>query len=175
MYYDKVILEMLDRIKTLEENCEQLKNRISEFEKNTLPANDEKPARISLTDEMIDACYRAGKEFFNDNTINSLKKANEISLSTGINEKSAYMYINAVKAMLSGEIFKRAISNRATERYFKYILDDYGKEGLKKALESVKEHIKYRQQCGLIVDGLEKLCEKTEKTFDIVPNNSVNI
>lgn len=168
MSYDKVILELLSRIKNLEEDYEHLNSRIEQLENGFTQNNSNiggKRSIVKLTDEMIDECYIKGKECYENGTADYLKISQEISEKTGMNSRSAYMYLMAVKSMIAGEPFKRAISNRATEKYFEYIRRDYGITGLKKALDCVKKHVEYRKSCGLIADGLENLCSKVEATL----------
>ena len=59
--------------------------------------------------------------------------------------------------MLDGTIYKRAISAKATKKYYDLIFKEYGSKGLKKALQATKLHIEYRKECGHTVDSIEEL------------------
>lgn len=167
MEYERIILELMSRIKNLEEEVPQLRERISRLESHLSSFGDNAHCSSAVTytktsDEMIDACYDYGKMAFSDATLDLGNLANTVSERTNMNRNSALMYIYVVKCMLEGEIYKRAISAKATEKYFKAILSDYGRTGLSKALRAAKEHIKYRQNLGHTVDSLISLYERYE-------------
>lgn len=61
------------------------------------------------------------------------------------------------------QIYKRAISAKATKKYFDYILREYGQKGLNKALDATRQHIEYRKECGLTPDAIETLCDEYEQ------------
>ena len=79
-----------------------------------------------------------------------------------MNRNSAIMYLYAVDALLSGTVFKRAISRKALKEYYDLILGEYGTNGLRQALEATRLHIKYRKDCGLTADAMEELCRAYE-------------
>lgn len=162
MQYETIILELLSRIKKLEADVEELKQ--SQFHHVT---QQESPAAVSpasytkLTDEMIEICYKYGQMVFRGG--NAQELADNAAEETGMNRNSAFMYICAVSSLLSGKIFKRAISKKALEIYFKKIFNDYGSAGLKKAIKATRLHIGYRRSCGQTVDSIEEVCNKAEK------------
>ena len=88
------------------------------------------------------------------------------STKTGMNRSSAVMYIYVVDCMLKGNVYKRAISTKATEKYFKEIYEEYGKSGLCNALQATREHIRYRKNLGHTVEGLVTLCVQYEMYLD---------
>ena len=107
MQYETIILELLSRIKKLEDDVNELKqfqNNLSSF-----PNNDDKNlegseyqimnnATVSykkMTDEMIDICYKCGKKVSAGESVQEL--ADDIAESTGMNRNSAIMYLYAVQ------------------------------------------------------------------------------
>ena len=78
-------------------------------------------------------------------------------------KNSAIIYLYAVKSMLEGKEFKRAISAKAMQVYFDKISEEFGTTGLERALNSADKHIEYRIRCGHNVDSLIKLAEKNRK------------
>lgn len=162
MQYETVILEMLSRIKNLEDRVEKLESELNNRQEENFANSQTVPARIKITAEMTDACYNFGKIAYEDNDADISELAERASMQTGMNKSSAYITIFAVKALLQGEIFKRAVSAKALESYFVYILDDYGKNGLQKALSSMKKHIEYRKSKNQNVNILIELCETFE-------------
>ena len=179
MQYDAIILELMSRIKTLEEEVSHLKSTVSALEScNSAPADEvssllsgknsshsEKQSSVSYTkttDQMIDACYKKGIEAYNRPDANIWSLADSVSETTGMNRSSAFMYICAVKSMLSGTVFKRAINTRALRRYFQSIYDDYGTEGLRNAISSVRKNISYRESFHLPSDSISGVCDEYE-------------
>ncbi len=175
MEYDAIILELMSRIKIVEEKCKEMEMRLAGLESQaaSMPLNvdngmlEEQTGStnvyMKMTDEKIDICYEYGKKAYQNPGLDIGKLADEAAVKVEMNRSSAFMYIWAVKDMLEGEVYKRAISGKATERYFDKIRADYGKNGLKRAVKATWDHIAYRQSLGHTVDGLIKLCEKYEQ------------
>ena len=172
MQYETIILEMLSRIKKLEEDVENLKKSQSECELNTTrtlditntPITSRRESSVTykkMTDDMIEMCYRCGKKVSEGESAPEL--ADDIVDETGMNRNSALMYLYAVSGMLKGEIYKRAISAKAMKFFFDRIFNDFGSKGLKNAIQSTKLHIDYRRDCGLAVESIEEICDSYER------------
>ena len=171
MQYETIILELLSRIKKLEDDVSELKR--AQVLSNVTPepiACDEDNVAIEvgestvaykkMTDEMIDICYKSGKKVANGE--NAQELADDIAESTGMNRSSAVMYLYAVQGMLSGTIYKRAISAKALKKYLDTIWNEYGSQGLKKAIQATRLHVDYRRSCGHMVDSIEEICDRYE-------------
>lgn len=171
MQYEAIILELMARIKNLEEEVLRLREEQNNLSELILQGREEEPEEPDsqaddegsapyrkMTDEMIDICYQYGKTASGSRSIHDL--AREIAERTGMNQNSAIMYLYAVNGMLNGTVYKRAINSKATHRYLERILDEFGKEGLKKALKAMRLHIDYRKACGHTVDSLEEIYEQ---------------
>ena len=180
MQYDAIILELMSRIKTLEGEVSLLKSAVSALEsreegqphgfsdrseqKNSF-ASDSRQSSVSYTkttDQMIDACYKRGIAAYEQPDANIWSMADQVADETGMNRSSAFMYICAVKSMLSGTVFKRAVSTRALRRYFQSIYDDYGTDGLRRAVASVRRNISYRESFHLPSDSISQVCDEYE-------------
>jgi len=157
MQYETIILEMLARIKKLEEDVSILKQEQSTFfamhcvEEES--GGDSTVPRQKITDERIDICYSYAKRVFAGENIQ--KVADEVVEETGMNCSTVIMYLYAINGMLKGTIYKRGISAKATRRYFDIIFREYGSEGLKKAVLSVGLHIDYQKECGFTTNSIE--------------------
>lgn len=171
MQYEIVILELLTRIKKLEEEVNELKQVIftsSDVHSATGDADsfayeenvDTSVSYKKMTDEMIDICYKCGKMLAAGESVQEL--ADGIHEETGMNRNSAIMYLYAVQGMLDGTIYKRAINAKATKKYYDNIFNEYGSVGLKKALHATKLHIEYRKDCGHTVDSIEEIYDQYE-------------
>lgn len=171
MQYETIILELLSRIKKLEDEVSELKKALhapsatlvtnddtvsGNYEENT----DSSVSYTKMTDEMIDICYKSGKKLAAGENVQDL--ADDIAESTGMNRNSAVMYLYAVQGMLDGTIYKRAISAKAMRRYYDTIWNEIGSVGLKKAIKATRLHIAYRRECGHIVDSIEEICNQYE-------------
>ena len=164
MQYETIILELLSRIKKLEDEVNELKSKIFTntdiLETNSAISETNNIGYVKMTDEMIDICYKCGKQVVNGENVQEL--AEDISESTGMNKNSAIMYLYAVQGMLEGTIYKRAISSKAMKRYYNIIFNEFGSDGLKKALKATRLHINYRRVCGHTVDSIEEICNEYE-------------
>ena len=104
---------------------------------------------------MVKICYQCGKQMRKG--ANAAELADMVVEATGMNRNSAIMYIYAVNSLLSGTVFKRAISKKALKEYYDLIFNEYGSAGLRKALEATRLHIEYRKDCGIAADAIEEL------------------
>ena len=172
MQYETIILELLSRIKKLEDDVSELKRTLDT--RNTTPVtltqgeddaeSTGRKATVTykkMTDEMMDICYKCGKKVANGE--NAQELADDIAESTGMNRNSAVMYLYAVQGMLNGTIYKRAISATAMKKYFDTIWNEHGSKGLEKAIYATRLHIEYRRSCGHMVDSIEEICARYEK------------
>lgn len=172
MQYEKVILEMLSRIQALEEQVKELKaaqeRKEPEFSaglvrRECLTPPMPRRSNMRVTDEMLEACYQAGKKAISSDYADVVALAEQVHLQTNMNQNNAQMTIFAVMALLNGELYKRGISGKATEKYFKNILRDYGKGGLQRAIAAMRVHIDYRRSLHHNVDLLELICDQYQK------------
>ncbi len=170
MQYEPIILELMSRIKVLETEVSNMKEQISFLESSyssTGPAPENSPpqshqgktptAYTRTTDEMIHACYTQGKSAYQTPGSNIWSLADQVSEETGMNRNSAFMYICAVRNMLGGNVFKRAVNVKALNYYLEAIHRDYGADGLRAALSSVQQNIAYRQRYNLPSDSFSAL------------------
>lgn len=170
MQYEMVILELMTRIKKLEDEVEHIKQQLYTAQE-LIPSDlssetDENTATYrKMTDAMIDLCYYGGKRVLAGE--NSVTIADQIVSESGMNRNSAIMYLYAIDAMLKGHEYKRAISMKAMRRYFDLILNDYGKAGLKRAIRSTRLHIEYRLECGHKVDPIAAICDDYEARYNL--------
>lgn len=166
MSYETVILEMLTRIKNLENEVSAIKLQLTASLSDNSDDNDtvvtvNAPMQYTkMTDEMIEICYRCGKKVHQGE--NPQELADDIANETGMNRNSAIMYLYAVSGMLSGTIYKRSISSKAMKIYFDKIFNEFGSAGLKRAIKATRLHIDYRRDCGHMVDSIERTCDDYE-------------
>lgn len=162
MNYESVILELLQRIQRLELEVNELKQKSSQVaDETTEKCMNSSNSYNRLDDEMIKLCYDYGKKLYSGG--NSRQLADMIANETGMKKNSAIIYLYAVKSMLEGKEFKRAISAKAMQIYLDKISEEFGTTGLERALSSTDKHIEYRIGCGHNVDSLIKLAEKNRK------------
>lgn len=172
MQYEAIILELMARIKKLEDDVSALKENIGDISgSNIHPAVSSETDKQSethrgqnsykkMTDKMVVVCYKCGKRLAEGDNPSEL--ADMIVEETGMNRNSAMMYIYAVSSLLSGTVFKRAISGKALRKYYDLIWNEYGSAGLKKAIHATRLHIDYRKDCGLTADAIKELCDEYE-------------
>ena len=163
MNYDAIILELLSRIQTLEEEVVSLKKVICDNSNKLLvneSAEESSSKNKKMTDAMIDLCYKGGKKVHSGDNIQEI--ADDIVDETGMNRNSAIMYMQVVCCLLDGIVYKRAINSKALQKYYDNIWNEYGSDGLKKAIIATREHISYRRELGHPVDSIEEICSKAE-------------
>ncbi len=124
----------------------------------------EKNAYSKIEKHMVELCFNFGKllyeKNFEDESVQLNKLARVASSETGMNINSARIEILRVKALLSGQVYKRSISAGTLNRYLTLIKNEYGNEKLQEALQSVKKLIELRKELNLTSFKVEKVCNK---------------
>ena len=186
MNYESIILELLTRIKTLEEQVSRLQEQVAQLQcgrtaedreslstENAEENAEEKaevgfssPSYSKMTDEMVGLCYEYGKAARAAHTTNFWPYAGRIAEQTGMNRNSAFIYVYVFQCMLNGEVYKRAISVRATRYYFDHILVDFGKEALRGAISATEQHVEYLMERGNPCESLRALCREYKPKTD---------
>lgn len=174
MQYEKIILEMLERIQALEDQVKELKENQIKTPPDEISRITHAPVwqpapmishrtNTKVTDEMLEACYQCGQQAVNSEYADVVDLAAQVSRDTGMNQNNALMTIFAVISLLNGELYKRGISGKATTKYFENILRDYGKGGLQRAIAAMRKHITYRRALHHNVDLLEQICDQYQE------------
>ena len=172
MNYEVILSEMQEQIRALEKQVELLSQELSATKTTMvkdkvtpLPVIELKPKRKNgkVNEKMLDACYKAAKEFSSDDNWSVPRLADKVQSKTGMNRNNAFMTILVAYALLNGEVYKRTVSGNATEYFFGKILQEHGKSGLAQAVGATRKHIDYRRALHHNVDKLEQLCEQYEK------------
>ena len=178
MKYESVILELLERIQTLEESYVQLQMDVQKMRESFAqllqqegqapdPAEGAENARKKkITEEMIAISYSEGVRLFQSKQRDIRPTAEQIVRKTGMNRNSAIMYLYALVCMLSGTMYKRGISREATALYFQWILRDFGPDSLQRAVDATKAHAAYRRSCGYQAEQIEALCREYQEKLD---------
>jgi 5-methylcytosine-specific restriction protein A len=81
----------------------------------------------------------------------------------GLNANSANMTIRSLRHMLHGERYRRALTMDATDYFLGRIQEEYGNQGLQKALVGLSAHIDYRHSTGVAVPGLQTILARHSK------------
>ena len=113
-----------------------------------------------MTEHMMDVCYSYGKKAYQTPDANIGVYADVVADETSMNRNSAFMYIYAVKNMLEGKVYKRAISAKALRKYFSTIYNEFGKTGLSNAITATREHVKYRHSKNIPADSIAAVCNE---------------
>jgi len=91
------------------------------------------------------------------------KAAESLNMSHGIKETSGRMTLSSVAHLLSGEVYKRALTIQIVEYLLSRVNEESGVSGLRKALVGLSAHIDYRNSGGVNVPGLQTILAKFSK------------
>lgn len=160
MNYESIILELMNRIQTLEQKVSALEAHLIGDEEINAEDNDMGRKNTKTTLEMINACYEYGKKSYLLGIDNFVELAEKVSLETGMKQSSAQMYIVAVNSMLHGNYFNRIINSTAAQLYFNRIEQDFGKKGLQNAISAMEQHICYLNSIGNPAHTLRRICNE---------------
>jgi len=112
-----------------------------------------------INEEMAKVAYKIGMDIF-DNKKSFMEGVRILRDDYKMN--SASIYINNLSKFRKGEVYKRIISKRDTIYFLSKIKQDYGNNGLLKALNAVKKHIEYLEIQGT---GNKKALKQIYKEF----------
>lgn len=157
MQYETVILELMSRVQKLEEEVSELKASVEFNEKKQVKRN------VKVKPEMIELCYEKAKLLCNNENLNMDDLAQEVSKQTGMNFSTAKMNIHSITKMLTGEGYNRILSSDSLDLCLSLIYDEYGYDGLYKALKSTKLHIEYLKTKGMATQKLVSVYDKYEQ------------
>ena len=117
----------------------------------------------SITIQNFHDCYAYGKELHLGNI--TKRKAVDALVSSGMSARSAAYYLQCVTAMLEGTRYTATVNELATSHFLVQILSDYGMDGLRKALNSLRLHLDYQKGKNEL-PGMEKLYQEF---VDVLP------
>jgi hypothetical protein len=103
----------------------------------------QKPIK-EITHEMIKQVYTQAQLVYKDKIY--INQAIEYLKNNGWNPASAQMYIAGIKNLFKGKRYGYDMSNDAITYFFAQILQDYGKDGLKRALQSLEARIDRKRE-----------------------------
>ncbi|MBQ2240935.1 MAG: hypothetical protein II319_02205 [Clostridia bacterium] len=118
---------------------------------------------VAITLKNIYDCYEYGKRVANGELDNGTA-AKKVA-KTGMNEGSAQIYIRCVCSMIRGERYTGTVKTIAVTRFLTNINSDYGFDGLRRALESLRMHLDYQKSYNTL-DDLKRIYEEF---MDILP------
>ena len=125
MDYNKIIVELLDRIKNLEERVEKLENaETSQNEKlsdNDFGENEKNISLVQRARDYIDGCKRFAFESGNDNVI---LRCNDIQKDLGVKNRPVSICQAMYDCMLPGdEVLEAPLSGKSTTVTIHYYLN----------------------------------------------------
>lgn len=88
------------------------------------------------------------------------KSAESLHKMHGIKESSARMTLSSVGRLLSGEVYKRALTIQIVEYVLNRVNEESGVAALRKALVGLSTHIDYRNSGDVNVPGLQTVLAK---------------
>lgn len=114
---------------------------------------------MRLSREMLEEIFQVTQQVHRAE-ITLTKGRDDLVSAHGFNANSANMTIRSLRHMLNGERYRRALTLDATDYFLSRIREEYGNEGLQKALAGLSAHIDYRHSTGVTVPGLQTILVK---------------
>lgn len=116
-----------------------------------------------ITLQNIYDCYAYGKRVAIDE-IDIGTAAMNIA-RTGMDKGSAQIYLRCVRSMIHGERYTGTVNKMAVSHFLTEIMSDFGFDGLRKALNSLRLHLDYQTP----YNGLRTLEEIYEEFMEVLP------
>ena len=95
-----------------------------------------------ITTQNIYDCYDYGRQVAEGEI--SIGTAAMNIAKTGMDKGSAQIYLRCVRSLIVGERFTGTVNEMAISRFLTNIFSDYGMEGLRRALASLRMHLDYQ-------------------------------
>lgn len=160
MQYETIILELMSRVQKLEEEVKELKKVIKN---GNLQAEVQPKRNVKVTPEMTKLCYEKAKQAYQNEYLDTNELAKEVFDQTGMNLNTAKMNIYSITQMLKGEEFNRLLSADSLDLCLDLIHNEYGFEGLQKALKATGLHIEYLKTKDMATAKLLSVYDKYDK------------
>ena len=158
MNYERIIIEMLQRIQALED-------RVAALEADR-PVEAPAPAPAApvrgISAAAVDACYDLALRLEQSPAEDAAQALHRLADSHGCQYNYAVCFVTAARAMLAGREFKYAIKRDAARRFFDRILEDFGRQGLRRAIDAARAHAAYQQRHGNPARSICSLCDAYE-------------
>ncbi len=117
----------------------------------------------SITNEMVSYAYEISKKVF-EGALSRTEGRDQITNQVNMNPGSAGDYISAFYSMMEGERYTRTLNEYSTRYFLESILEDYGEEGLEKAVIASSKHATYYAALGRgRLAYVEKIVEEYSK------------
>ena len=117
---------------------------------------------MELSQEILEEIFEVTRQV-DRGDITLTKGRDDLVRAYGFNANSANMTIRSLRHMLNGERYRRALTLDATDYFLGRIREEYGNNGLQKALAGLSAHIDYRHSTGVAVPGLQTILAKHSK------------
>lgn len=116
-----------------------------------------------ITLENIYDCYAYGKRVASGEI--EIGTAAMNIARTGMDKGSAQIYLRCVRSMIRGERYTGTVNELAVSHFLTAILNDYGFDGLRMALESLRLHLEYQKS----YQSLNSLQKLYKEFIDVLP------
>ena len=138
--------QYLENFNWLITQFDKLKNALEEVDENF--HNSEYDSVSSpITEEMVAYAYEISKKVFKGK-LSRTEGRDQITNQVNMNPGSAGDYISAFYSMMEGERYTRTLNEYSTRYFLESILEDYGEEGLRKAVKASSKHATYYAALG---------------------------
>ena len=97
---------------------------------------------ITVSEDMIRTAYKIAKMVY-DRDVGRTEGRTMITAQSGMSDGTAGDHIEQYIKMRDGVSFSRTLSVKTARIYFDNIYNDFGNEGLKKALDATRRHVEY--------------------------------
>lgn len=104
--------------------------------------------------EAADMAYR---------TNNPQQASEQLSSDHGINLGTAQAFVACYARMMKGMVYKRGLSELATEVFLKGIKSKHGNAAFDRAVSATRLHLDYRESLGHHLPGLQTTVDRLEK------------
>lgn len=97
-----------------------------------------------VTCVMIATTYKYAKDV-RGKVLSPYEAVTKIVEETGMNAASAGVLLGSILKIFNGELYTWGISVAAVQYLLHHILEDFGEEEVKKAIVSIRQHIRYKK------------------------------
>ncbi|MBL9178272.1 MAG: hypothetical protein JNM65_09420 [Verrucomicrobiaceae bacterium] len=93
-------------------------------------------------------------------TGNTQQAIDRLSSDHGIERGTAQAFVSCYARMMKGMVYKRGLSELATETFLKGIKAKHGREAFRRGIDSARLHLAYRESLGHHLPGLQTTVDR---------------
>ncbi|GAB3307995.1 HNH endonuclease [Hymenobacter tenuis] len=124
---------------------------------------------MKITSQQVHQAYTIARQVY-EAEISKDHGLWKLTSEEGLNLATAAFFIDDLRHLLTGTVFKRTLSSPAMDYFLAKISQDYGPSGLETALSALKQHITYHEkEYESVMKSMRQVYQRYESKLSTIP------